>query len=94
MNECDVTKKGEVERLVKNCMARFGRIDVLVNNVGRSEKGDPASMSEEVWDAQMDINLKSVYLTSHFVLPIMEEQGSGVIINNASIGMSPLYSKQ
>jgi NAD(P)-dependent dehydrogenase (short-subunit alcohol dehydrogenase family) len=90
VSECDVTKKSEIEKLVKDCVERFGRIDVLVNNVGKSEKGDPASMSEEVWDAQIDVNLKSVYLTCHFVLPIMEKQGSGVIINNSSIGIIPL----
>lgn len=42
-------------------------------------------MSEEVWDAQMDVNLKSVYLMCHFVLPIMEAQKSGAIVNLASI---------
>jgi NAD(P)-dependent dehydrogenase (short-subunit alcohol dehydrogenase family) len=67
-------------------MHRHGRIDILVNNVGRSEPGDPATMPEEIWDAQMDLNLKSVYLTCHHVLPIMEKQASGgAIINVSSI---------
>ncbi|ORY19779.1 hypothetical protein BCR34DRAFT_620782 [Clohesyomyces aquaticus] len=83
--EADVTKANQVKSLVDACLKKFGRIDILVNNVGRSEKGDPASMSEEVWDAQMDVNLKSVYLSCHFVLPIMERQNSGVIINISSI---------
>jgi NAD(P)-dependent dehydrogenase (short-subunit alcohol dehydrogenase family) len=81
----DVTKATAVEDLVKQCMTKHSRIDILVNNVGRSERGDPASMSEDVWDAQVDVNLKSVYLTTHLVLPIMEAQGSGAIVNISSI---------
>jgi NAD(P)-dependent dehydrogenase (short-subunit alcohol dehydrogenase family) len=57
----------------------------LVNNVGKSEPGDPATMPEEVWDSQMDINLKSVYLACHYVLPIMEKQKSGSVVSVASI---------
>ncbi|RSL94482.1 hypothetical protein CEP52_012589 [Fusarium oligoseptatum] len=54
-----------------------GRVDILVTSVGKSQPGDPASLEEEVWDAQMDINLKSVYLACHHVLPIMEKQPTG-----------------
>jgi NAD(P)-dependent dehydrogenase (short-subunit alcohol dehydrogenase family) len=81
----DVTKSADVEAFVKECMAKHGRIDLLINNVGRSERGGPADMSEQVWDAQVDVNLKSVYLTTHFVLPIMEAQGSGAVVSLASI---------
>lgn len=88
VTQADITKREEVKKLVEGCLKKFGRIDVLVNNVGRSEKGDPATMSEEVWNEQIDVNLKSVYLTCHFVLPVMEGQGSGVVANNASIGQS------
>jgi NAD(P)-dependent dehydrogenase (short-subunit alcohol dehydrogenase family) len=92
--QTDVTKKDRVELLVKSCLAKWGRVDVLINNVGKSEKGDPGSMSEEVWDSQVAVNLKSVYLTCHSVLPIMEKQGSGVVINVSSIGVSsiPFFS--
>ncbi|CAH0054758.1 unnamed protein product [Clonostachys solani] len=83
--EADVTKSGEVKRLVQEALTAFGRIDVLVNNVGRSEPGCPATMEEHIWDAQADLNVKSVYLTCHEVLPLMEAQGSGSIINIASI---------
>ncbi|KAI3577454.1 hypothetical protein IWW34DRAFT_744797 [Fusarium oxysporum f. sp. albedinis] len=66
-------------------MKKHGRIDILLTSVGQSQPGDPASMSEEVWDSQMDINLKSVYLACHHVLPIMESQKSGSVICISSI---------
>ncbi|TKA52899.1 hypothetical protein B0A49_11756 [Cryomyces minteri] len=80
----DVTSSAACKQLVDACMAKHGRIDILVNNVGRSQPGGPAEMSEEVWDSQMDINLKSVYLMSHLVLPIMEAQSSGGAVVNIS----------
>ncbi|KAM0542043.1 hypothetical protein ACHAPJ_012969 [Fusarium lateritium] len=83
--EADVTQKSDVKKLVSACLERFGRIDILVNNVGRSEPGGPAEMDETTWDAQAALNVKSVYLTCHEVLPLMESQGSGVVINLASI---------
>ena len=81
----DVTKAAEVKALVDACLARFGRIDILVNNVGRSEPGDPVTMAEEVWDEQMDVNVKTAFLTCKHVLPVMERQGGGSVINIASI---------
>jgi NAD(P)-dependent dehydrogenase (short-subunit alcohol dehydrogenase family) len=83
--QTDVTSAASVRQLVESCMAQHGRIDILINNVGRSEPGCPATMSEAVWDSQIDINLKSVYLTCRFVLPIMEAQGSGAIVSIGSI---------
>ena len=81
----DATDSKSVSELVEACIARHGRIDILVNNVGRSEPGCPATMSEATWDAQMEINLKGVYLACHYVLPIMEAQGSGSIVSIGSI---------
>jgi NAD(P)-dependent dehydrogenase (short-subunit alcohol dehydrogenase family) len=83
--QVDVTKSIDLNRLVSAVMEKYGRIDILVNNVGNTKAGDPVSMSEQVWDAQLELNLKSVYLSCHAVLPIMEKQGSGTVINNASI---------
>ena len=82
---CDVTNAAAVKALVDSCMARFGRIDILINNVGRSEPGDPVAMEESVWDEQMDVNVKSAFLTCKYVLPIMERQGSGSVVNISSI---------
>ena len=82
--QCDVTSNESVAAMVKACVDRFGRIDVLVNNVGGSAHGGPVEMPEDVWDAQVDYNLKSVFLTCKHVLPIMERQKSGAIVNVAS----------
>ena len=82
---CDVTSSDSVAAMVAQCIERFGRIDILVNNVGGSAKGGPVEMSEEVWDAQVDVNLKSVFLTCKHVLPQMLAQGEGgAIVNLAS----------
>ena len=80
----DATSSTSSQEVVDACMAKHGRIDLLVNNVGRSEPGGPAEMSEDVWDRQMDVNLKSVYLYCHLVLPIMEKQEKGGAVVNIS----------
>jgi NAD(P)-dependent dehydrogenase (short-subunit alcohol dehydrogenase family) len=81
---CDVTDSASVKAMVDACMAKFGRVDILVNNVGGSAAGGPVEMAEEVFDSQVDSNLKSVFLTCKHVLPIMEAQSGGVIVNLAS----------
>jgi NAD(P)-dependent dehydrogenase (short-subunit alcohol dehydrogenase family) len=81
---CDVTQAASIEAMVKACIAEYGRIDILVNNVGGSAKGGPIEMSEEIWDAQVDHNLKSVFLTCKHVLPHMLAQGGGTIVNMSS----------
>jgi NAD(P)-dependent dehydrogenase (short-subunit alcohol dehydrogenase family) len=83
-HSCDVTDGKSVAAMVQACVKAWGRIDVLVNNVGGSAAGGPVEMSEEVWDAQVDHNLKSVFLACKHVLPVMERQGSGAIVNIAS----------
>ena len=82
--QCDVTDSASLAAAVAQCAERFGRIDVLVNNVGGSAKGGPVDLSEEVWDAQVDLNLKSVFLACKHVLPLMERQGAGAIVNMSS----------
>lgn len=83
-HETDVTDSASVKAMVEACLAAFGRIDILVNNVGGSVAGGPVELSEEGWDGQMDYNLKSVFLTCKHVLPVMERQGGGAIVNLAS----------
>ena len=82
--QCDVTDTASVKAVADACVTRFGRIDILVNNVGGSAAGGPVEMSEEVWDAQIDFNLKSVFLTMKHVLPVMEAQQQGAVVNLAS----------
>ncbi|MES2362428.1 MAG: SDR family oxidoreductase [Pseudomonadota bacterium] len=81
---CDVTQSASIASVVEACIKRFGRVDILVNNVGGSAAGGPVEMTEEVWDTQMEHNLKSVFLTCKHVLPLMEKQGSGAIVNISS----------
>jgi NAD(P)-dependent dehydrogenase (short-subunit alcohol dehydrogenase family) len=81
----DMTNASDVEAAVTDCLARFGRIDILVNNVGGSAPGDPVSMSEEVWDRQLEMNLKTAFLACKHVIPVMERQGGGAIVNLSSI---------
>jgi NAD(P)-dependent dehydrogenase (short-subunit alcohol dehydrogenase family) len=81
----DVTDAAQVREMAEACLARFGRIDILVNNVGRSEPGGPVEMAEATWDEQMDVNVKSAFLTCKSVLPVMERQGGGAIVNISSV---------
>src|SRR5215217_7927154 len=82
----DVSDAGEVGRMVGEIEDRFGRLDVLVNNAGSLiERRSLSEMTDDLWDRVMDVNLKSVYLVSRAVLPIMRRQGSGRIINMTSI---------
>lgn len=81
----DVTKAADVGNMVDACLAKFGRIDILINNVGRSEPGGPVEMDEDTWDEQMAVNVKSAYLTCKRVLPVMERQGGGSIVSISSI---------
>ena len=81
----DATREGECRAMVQACMERHQRIDVLHNNVGISGDDDMTiGLSEEAWQTIFDVNLKSMFLTSKHVLPVMREQMSGVITNISS----------
>jgi NAD(P)-dependent dehydrogenase (short-subunit alcohol dehydrogenase family) len=81
----DMMVAADVSEMVQACIDRFKRIDILVNNVGGSAPGDPVSMAEEVWDRQIDFNLKTAFLGCKYVIPVMVEQGKGAIVNIASV---------
>ena len=82
----DVSRGDDVKALVEACVKRWGRIDVLHNNVGILDSGGPVEESEEVWDKTVRVNLKSMFLTCKHVLPPMlkqfEASGTGGVIGN------------
>jgi NAD(P)-dependent dehydrogenase (short-subunit alcohol dehydrogenase family) len=80
----DIFQASAIEESIQTCVQKFGGIDVLVNVVGGSAKGGPVEMTEEIWDAQVDFNLKSVFLTCKYALPEMIKREKGSIINFAS----------
>ena len=95
--QADVTKSQDIERAVDSILGKWGRIDVLHNNVGITQMDDPVSASEESWHRVMDVNITSVFLTCKYVLPHMMSQKSGAIINISStasvqINQHPYFS--
>jgi NAD(P)-dependent dehydrogenase (short-subunit alcohol dehydrogenase family) len=84
--EADVTDLASVTDMAEAALARFGRIDVLLNNVGGSITGGPIEMSVEDFRSQLDLNLTSVFITCKALLPSMVKQRGGVIVNVGSIG--------
>ena len=83
----DVTKSGDAAKMVNKATQAYGKLDILVNSAGISsrnafeEDADP----EEIWDRVIEVNLKGTYLVSRYAVPEMELNGSGSIINLASI---------
>jgi len=81
---CDVTSSESVAAMAAACLDSYGTIDILVNNVGGSAAGGPVELAEETWNLQVDVNLKSVFLTCKHVLPTMLAKGAGSIVNISS----------
>ena len=82
---CEVTSHDDIKAMITATMETHGRIDVLDNNVGIAEVGGVVELPEERWDFVHDVNLKSAFLTMKHVIPIMQAQGKGSIINISSI---------
>jgi NAD(P)-dependent dehydrogenase (short-subunit alcohol dehydrogenase family) len=80
----DVTRADDCNRLVDGMLTDFGRIDVLFNNAGIIRRSTVTELSEEDWDRVMDVNVKSIFLMSRAVVPVMARAGGGSIINTAS----------
>jgi NAD(P)-dependent dehydrogenase (short-subunit alcohol dehydrogenase family) len=85
VHRSDMMVAADVQEMVQACVTRFRRIDILVNNVGGSAPGDPVTMTEDVWDRQIDFNLKTAFLGCKYAIPVMLEQGRGAIVNIASV---------
>lgn len=88
---CDLADDAQIEALVDGTVARFGGIDVLVNNAAAVELShgsskDVASLPPDEWDAQIRVNLRAVYYLSHLAIPRIKERGGGTIVNVSSVG--------
>jgi NAD(P)-dependent dehydrogenase (short-subunit alcohol dehydrogenase family) len=81
----DVRDDAAVTAAVAGTVARFGRIDILFNNAGICGYGLVHELTEDAWDAMLDINLKGAWLVARRVIPQMISQNRGVIINNSSV---------
>jgi len=82
--ECDVREEAQTRSVAEKTAARFGRLDVVVNNAGVCVGGAVETLTPEQWDLNFDVNAKGVFLMSKAVIPYMKRQRSGRIINAAS----------
>jgi len=83
--QADVSRASDCAKIVEACISRYGRVDILHNNVGIEIAGGLAETTEEAWDKTMAVNLKSMFLMCKAVVPHMEKQGGGAIVNISSI---------
>ena len=83
--QADVSNSDECKKMAENCLQHFHKIDILHNNVGIEIPGGIDSLSEENWNRTINVNLTSMFLTCKYVIPYMEEQSSGSIVNISSI---------
>jgi NAD(P)-dependent dehydrogenase (short-subunit alcohol dehydrogenase family) len=81
----DVTTAAGCEAMVEAAVARYGALDILVNNVGVASLGTVVDTTEEEWDRALDVNLRSTFLASKHAVPVMTANGGGAIVNISSI---------
>ena len=88
---CDVTKRADIDALVKATVDAFGALDIVVNNAGWTHKNQPLlDVDEATFDKVYDINVKSIFHMVHAVVPMMRKQRSGVILNiGSTAGIRP-----
>jgi NADP-dependent 3-hydroxy acid dehydrogenase YdfG len=84
--QADVTKRSEVEALVQGAIHEYGRIDVIVNDAGIMPIAPMAALKVEEWDRMIDVNIRGLLFGVAAVLPIMQKQKQGHIINMSSVG--------
>lgn len=81
----DVTRPDQVERLIDVTMKRYGKLDILFNNVGTGAPGTVVTVTEDVWDRVMSVNLKATMWCSKYAIPRLIESGGGSIINVSTL---------
>lgn len=88
---CDVTKRADIDALVKTTVERFGKLDIVVNNAGWTHKNQPLlDVDEATFDRVYDINVKSIFFMVHAVVPLMRKARRGVILNvGSTAGIRP-----
>ena len=83
----DVTKSTDVKKLIESSYDKFGQIDILFNVAGTPQNNTPIEdFNEELWDKIYTVNVKSIFLTMKYVIPLMKSAGKGVVINLGSMG--------
>ena len=82
--KCDVTETAQIENATQQVTSKLGAPNVLFNNAGIAVVGELEDISEADWDRQYAVNVKSIYLVSRAIIPLMREAGGGAIINMAS----------
>jgi len=84
--QADVSKPADCERLVADALKAFGRIDILVNNAGTSLTGEFESVTDALWQQDLDLKLFAAIRLCRLVVPLMRKQGGGRIVNITTIG--------
>ncbi|MCC6197873.1 MAG: SDR family oxidoreductase [Burkholderiales bacterium] len=84
-HRCDVALAADIERAVATCVATFGTVDIVHNNVGIVEVGGPLEINEASWDRTFAVNVRSMFLTAKHALPTMLAQGRGAFVNISSL---------
>ena len=83
--KANVADKAEVKNMVDTAVAQYGKVDIMVNNAGVSHRNGPMlEIDDQMADLVWAVNVKAIWLSSQFVIPLFQKQGGGVIINNAS----------
>lgn len=80
----DVSRAEDCQNAVEETVRTWGGVDILFNNAGIIRRASVTELSEEEWDHVMAVNVKSMFLMSKYVIPLMEKEGGGAIVNNAS----------